>query len=203
MTDDENTPRRESCLRLLRLVGRFAPEYAAAAEAVGRSLAARGLGLVYGGGRVGLMGIVADAVLASAGRVLGVIPEPLAVKEVAHEGLTELVVVPGMHERKALMAARADAFLALPGGIGTYEELFEILTWAALGLHAKPIAILNVAGYFDPLLQLLDHAVAERFVRPNHLDLILVDRDPDSIVERILAFDPPPPGPIWIDLDET
>ena len=122
------------------------------AKTVGRALAHHGVGLVYGGGRVGLMGIVADAVLERGGRAIGVIPEPLATKEIAHNGLTELHIVADMHERKALMARRSSAFLTLPGGIGTFEEFFETLSWAALGLHQKPMGVLNVAGYFDPLL---------------------------------------------------
>jgi uncharacterized protein (TIGR00730 family) len=161
------------------------PMYAEAARKVGGALARGGLGLVYGGGRVGLMGIVADAVLAVGGRVVGVIPDPLATKEVAHDGLTELFVVPGMHERKALMAHRADAFLTLPGGIGTFEEFFETLSWAALGLHHKPMGVLNVAGYFDPLLALLDHAVAERFLKREFLDLLVVSSDPAAIIEEL------------------
>ena len=146
-----------------------------------------GFGLVYGGGRVGLMGIVADAVLAGGGRAIGVIPEPLAAKEIAHDGLTELHVVRDMHERKALMASRSRAFLTLPGGIGTFEEFFETLSWAALGLHHKPMGVLNVAGYFDPLLALLDHAVAAA-IRParNTVDSVLVVR--------------PTPRPIVVDL---
>lgn len=179
------------------------PIYAEAARRVGRALARAGLGLVYGGGRIGLMGEVADAVLAAGGRVVGVIPEALALKEVAHEGVSELIVVPGMHERKALMAARSDAFLTLPGGIGTFEEFFEILTWAALGLHNKPIGLLNVGGYFDPLLGLLGHAVSEAFVRPAHVGLLLASGDADDLVARILRFESPPPGPLWIDPDET
>ena len=158
------------------------PEYAAAARRLGRALAHQGLGLVYGGGRVGLMGIVADAVLESGGQAIGVIPEALASQEVAHDGLTELHVVADMHQRKALMARRADAFLTLPGGIGTFEEFFETLSWAALGLHRKPLGILNVAGYFDPLLALLDHAVAERFLRPEVLSLLVVSTDPEALV---------------------
>jgi uncharacterized protein (TIGR00730 family) len=180
------------------------PAYAEAAEQVGRALARRGLGLVYGGGRVGLMGVLADATLAAGGRVVGVIPDPLALKEIAHSGLTELHVVPGMHERKALMAQRCSAFLALPGGVGTFEEFFEVLTWAVLGLHAKPIGLLNVERYFDPLLSLLNHAVAEGFVRPQHLDLILVSDDPDALVERLSTHVPPPSmGPMWIDINQT
>ena len=131
------------------------PEYVETARRLGTILARRGLGLVYGGGRVGLMGVIADAVLNGGGRVVGVIPEALASKEVAHDGLTELHVVADMHQRKALLARRADAFLTLPGGIGTFEEFFETLSWAALALHHKPMGVLNVAGYFDPLLALL------------------------------------------------
>jgi uncharacterized protein (TIGR00730 family) len=179
------------------------PAYAEAARRVGAALAAHGLGMVYGGGRVGLMGIVADAALARGGRVVGVIPEPLATREIGHNGLTELHVVPGMHERKALMAARSSGFLALPGGIGTYEEFFEILTWAALGLHRKPVGLLNVEGYFDPLLALLDHAAAERFVRPEHLALVVVSDSPEALAADLLAHTPPSPGPKWIDLEQT
>jgi uncharacterized protein (TIGR00730 family) len=179
------------------------PIYEQSARRVGHALANQGLGLVYGGGRVGLMGAVADAALESGGRVVGVIPEPLLLKELAHAGCTELIVVSGMHERKATMAERAAAFLALPGGAGTFEEFFEILTWAVLGLHRKPIGLLNVDGYYDPLLALLDHAVAERFIRPGHLGLLLVSDDPESLVARLPNFEPPPPGPKWIDLRET
>jgi uncharacterized protein (TIGR00730 family) len=167
------------------------PEYVESARRVGTILARRGLGLVYGGGRVGLMGVVAEAVLDGGGRVLGVIPEALAKLEVAHHGLTELLVVDDMHQRKALMARRADAFLTLPGGIGTFEEFFETLSWAALDLHRKPMGILNVEGYFDPLLALLDHAVAERFVRKEFLDLLAISSDPEAIVEELTVRTPP------------
>jgi uncharacterized protein (TIGR00730 family) len=160
--------------------------YAESARRLGQALARHGLGLVYGGGRVGLMGIVADAVLAHGGQVVGVIPEALATKEVAHDGLTELHVVADMHERKALMARRAAAFLTLPGGIGTFEEFFESLSWAALGLHQKPLGILNVAGYFDPLLALLEHAVSERFLRAEHLKLLITAGDPDALVVELM-----------------
>ncbi len=170
------------------------PEYAEAARQVGRILADRGVGLVYGGGRVGLMGTVADAVLEGGGRVIGVIPDQLATAEVAHDGLTELHVVADMHERKALMADRADGFLTLPGGIGTFEEFFETLSWAALKLHQKPMGILNVAGYFDPMLAMLDHAVAEGFLRAKHLGLLLISEDPEKLVadmlERVQPADP-------------
>ncbi len=177
------------------------PEYVESARRVGTILARRGLGLVYGGGRVGLMGVVADAVLAGGGRVLGVIPEALAKKEVAHLGLTELLVVDDMHQRKALMARRADAFLTLPGGIGTFEEFFETLSWAALNLHHKPMGILNVDGYFDPLLALLDHAVAERFVRKAFVDLLVISADPEAIVEELTERTPPDRPPQKIDFE--
>jgi uncharacterized protein (TIGR00730 family) len=167
------------------------PEYAEAARQVGRVLADRGVGLVYGGGRVGLMGIVADAVLARGGRVIGVIPDPLATAEVAHNELTELHVVADMHQRKAMMADRADGFLTMPGGIGTFEEFFETLTWAALKLHEKPMGILNVAGYFDPMLALLDHAVAEGFLRTKHLGLLITSDDPEALVAEMLKRVPP------------
>jgi uncharacterized protein (TIGR00730 family) len=161
-----------------------------AARSVGRALARRGLGLVYGGGRVGLMGVVAGAVLERGGRVIGVIPEALATREVAHDGLTELHVVADMHERKALMARRAEAFLTLPGGIGTFEEFFETLSWAGLKLHHKPMGLLNVAGYFDPLLTLLDHAVTAGFVRREFLDLLMVSPDPEAIIEDLIDRSP-------------
>ena len=177
--------------------------YTDAARRVGEALARDGLGLVYGGGRVGLMGVVADAALAAGGRVVGVIPDPLATREIAHDGLTELHVVTGMHERKALMAAKSAAFLALPGGVGTFEELFEIVTWAVLGLHNKPIGLLNVEGYYDPLLAMLDHAVAERFVRPEHLAMLVVSDRPEALAAGLLRHTPPSPGPMWIDLDQT
>jgi uncharacterized protein (TIGR00730 family) len=179
------------------------PSYAEAARRLGKALAEGGLGLVYGGGRVGLMGVVADAALAAGGRVVGVIPDPLATKELAHDGLTELHVVPGMHERKALMAAKSDGFLALPGGVGTFEELFEVITWSVLGLHRKPVGLLNVEGYFDPLLAMLDHAVSERFVRPEHLAPLVVSRSPEAIASDLLRHTPPSPGRKWIDLDQT
>ncbi len=179
------------------------PIYRDVAARVGQGLARAGLGLVYGGGRVGLMGVMADAALAAGGRVVGVIPEPLALKEVAHRDVTELIVVPGMHERKALMASLSRAFLAMPGGIGTLEEFFEIWTWAALGIHNKPIGLLNIESYFDPLLELIDHAVAEHFVRPQHRELLLVSDDSEELIRRLPSYEPPSPGPLWIDLDQT
>ena len=165
------------------------PLYAEAATRVGRAIAEHGLGLVYGGGGVGLMGIVADAVLAGGGTAVGVIPAHLSAKEIAHESLTELIIVPGMHERKALMASRSDAFLTIPGGVGTFEEFFEILTWAVLGLHHKPIAVLNLDGYFDPLIHLLDHAVGEGFFHQQHRDLVIVSDEPETIVANLASID--------------
>lgn len=166
-------------------------EYAKAAQQLGRELASRGLGLVYGGGRVGLMGILADAVLASGGNAIGVIPEALAAKEVAHAGLTELRIVNSMHERKATMSDLSDAFVALPGGLGTLDEFFEVLTWAQLGLHRKPVGILNVGGYFGALFAFLDHAVQERFVKPEHRAMIMAAESPQDLLERLAAYQPP------------
>jgi uncharacterized protein (TIGR00730 family) len=177
--------------------------YADAARRLGESLARQGVELVYGGGRVGLMGALAEAALSAGGRVIGVIPEPLALKEVAHDSLTELHVVPGMHERKAKMAALCSAFLALPGGVGTLEEFFEVLSWAVLGLHAKPVGLLNTDGYYNPLLGLLDHAVVEGFVRPEHRALVVVSDDPEAISSRLLAFQPPLAGPRWIEPEQV
>ena len=159
--------------------------------------------LVYGGGRVGLMGIVADTVLAAGGEVIGVIPRALATKEVAHDALTELRVVASMHERKALMAELADGFVALPGGFGTFDELLEIVTWAQLGLHAKPIGILDVAGYFDAFSALVEGAIAEEFVRPEYRKLFVVGDEPRALLARLETHVPPAGVVKWIGLDET
>jgi uncharacterized protein (TIGR00730 family) len=176
--------------------------YAEAARVLGTELARRGLGLVYGGGRVGLMGVLADAALAAGGEVIGVIPEALATREVAHAGLTELRVVGSLHERKALMAELSDGFMALPGGYGTLDELCEIVTWAQLGLHEKPCGILNVERYFDPFVAFIDRAVGEGFVRPEHQALILVENDPAALLARMAEFRPPA-LPKWIDRDDV
>jgi uncharacterized protein (TIGR00730 family) len=176
--------------------------YADAARAVGRTIARRGLGLVYGGGKVGLMGVVADTVLAEGGEVIGVIPEALEAREVAHRGLTQLRVVRSMHERKALMADLSDAFIALPGGFGTFEEFCEVITWAQLGLHAKPCGLLNVGGFYAPLLALFDHAVSEGFVRPEHRAIVLEDDDPAALIERLRSYRPPRVEK-WIGRGET
>jgi uncharacterized protein (TIGR00730 family) len=159
--------------------------YAGTARALGAALAAGGVGLVYGGGHVGLMGVLADAVLAAGGTAVGVIPQGLVDRELAHTGLTELHVVATMHERKALMAELSDAFAALPGGCGTADELFEILTWAQLGLHAKPVGLLNVAGFFDPLLAWLDRAVRDGFVRAEHRRLLHVSADVAGLLQLL------------------
>jgi uncharacterized protein (TIGR00730 family) len=161
------------------------PQYADAARALARRLCARRRGIVFGGGRIGLMGALADEALAHGGEVIGVIPRQLVEREVAHRSLTELHVVATMHERKALMAQLADAFVALPGGIGTLEELVEMLTWAQLGLHAKPIGIVNVDGYFDSLLTFLQHAVGEGFLSPAHRELLTVESDPEALLDAL------------------
>jgi uncharacterized protein (TIGR00730 family) len=165
------------------------PAYIEAAQALGLSLSKRGLGLVYGGTRLGMMGAIADAVLAQGGEVIGVIPEFLT--PIAHEKLTQLHVANSMHEQKQLMSDLADAFLALPGGFGTFDELCEIATWSQLGLHRKPCGVLNVEGYYDALLSLFDHAVRERFLHPGHRDMILRETDPDRMLDALLSHSPP------------
>jgi uncharacterized protein (TIGR00730 family) len=173
--------------------------YAEQADRLGQGLARRGLGLVFGGGHIGLMGILADAVLQAGGEVIGVIPQSLVEKELAHSRLTELRVVETMHQRKALMADLADGFAGLPGGFGTGDELFEILTWAQLGLHAKPVGLFNVAGYFDPLLAWLNHATNEAFLKPDHRRLLLEADDPDRLLDALQAYRPAETPPKWIN----
>jgi uncharacterized protein (TIGR00730 family) len=170
------------------------PEYAELARAVGSGLAERGIRLVYGGGNVGLMGILADAALATGGEVTGVIPHHLAERELAHPTATKMLHVASMHERKQTMADLADGFLVLPGGIGTLEELFETLTWLQLGLHGKPVALLNCAGFWDPLLAFLDHMVAAKFLRPEHQAMLLVGDSLEPLLAEMLAFQPPDAG---------
>ncbi len=167
------------------------PAYRSAAEHLGRTLARRGIGIVYGGGSVGLMGALADAALAAGGEVVGVIPRALQLREVGHAGLSELHVVASMHERKARMAELAGAFVALPGGMGTLEELAEILTWAQLGLHEKPCGLLDVGGYWRPLVAFFDHAVAEGFVRPEDRRLVLVAGGVDELLDAFASYRPP------------
>lgn len=173
------------------------PANAAAAEQLGTEMARRGLRLVYGGGQVGLMGVVADAVMQAGGVALGVIPQALMGSEVGHPHLTELTVVRDMHERKALMAREADGFIALPGGLGTLEELFETLTWAQLGFHEKPVGILNVNGFYDGLLAFIDQQVRAGFVRPEHAALLIEDRNPSTLIERLQIFEMPA-GVSWL-----
>jgi len=179
------------------------PAYREATEKLARVLAAEGIGVVYGGGGVGLMGALADAVLAEGGEVTGIIPRALVDREIAHRDVADMRVVGSMHERKALMAELADAFVALPGGIGTLEELFEVYTWAQLGLHQKPCALLNVDGYYDGVADFLDHAVAERFLRGETRELLMLESDPATLMERLTAYEPRAVVPKWIDLEET
>ena len=169
----------------------FQPEYTAVAEELGRTLASRGIGLVYGGATVGLMGVVADAALASGGRVIGVIPDALVAKEVAYTTLADLRVVSSMHERKALMADLSDGFIALPGGWGTWEEFFEVLTWGQLGLHHKPCGLLNVHGYYDRLLAFVDHSIDQGFVRREYRPMISVSNSAAGLLDMFAAYRPP------------
>ncbi|WP_413194808.1 TIGR00730 family Rossman fold protein [Pararobbsia alpina] len=166
------------------------PVYAEAAREFGRALAEAGITLVYGGGKVGLMGIVADEAMKHGGKAVGVIPELLFGKEVGHTGLTQLHVVKDMHERKKMMADLADAFVALPGGVGTYEELFEVYTWAQLGYHQKPVGVLNVAGYFDPLKAMLDHTVKAGFMRQAYLDLLQMADTTSALIDKLQRYEP-------------
>ena len=177
------------------------PVYAEAAVHLGRAVAARGLTLVYGGGHVGLMGVVADAALAAGGRVVGVIPQALEAKELAHLSLTELRVVGSMHERKALMSELADGFIALPGGVGTLEEWFEVWTWSQLGIQRKPCGLLNVAGYYDHLLAFLDHVTAERFLAADHRAMVLVEEDAGRLLDRLAGYRHPYTEK-WLDRSE-
>ncbi len=178
------------------------PKYRSAAEQLGRALAARDIELVYGGARVGLMGVVADAVLRAGGKVTGVIPKALVRREVAHDGLTDLRVVGSMHERKALMADLADAFIALPGGWGTIEEFFEILTWAQLGLHRKPCGLLNAQGYFDPLMTFVSHSIDQGFVREEYRAMILLSDGAGFLLDMLSAYKAPEVEK-WIDPSST
>jgi uncharacterized protein (TIGR00730 family) len=166
-------------------------DYIHAARSFGRLLSARRIGIVYGGSNVGLMQALADAVLDDLGDIIGIIPRMLVEREVANRALTDLRIVGSMHERKAMMAELADGFVALPGGIGTLEEFFEIWTWGQLGMHQKPCGLLNVAGYFDPLLEFLDRAVAEKFVRDVHRQMVIVESDPAILLSRFESYEPP------------
>jgi uncharacterized protein (TIGR00730 family) len=178
------------------------PVYAEAARVTGREIVRRGMALVFGGGQVGLMGIVADAALDAGGEVIGVIPHALAAREVAHQRLTTLHVVNSMHERKAMMADLSDAFIALPGGFGTYEEFFEVVTWTQLGVHRKPAGLLNVAGFYDPLVQFVDQAVAQQFIRVQHRAAVLVDTDPGQLIDQLESV-VLPEVPKWMEMEEA
>ncbi|WP_442497575.1 TIGR00730 family Rossman fold protein [Methylobacter sp. sgz302048] len=176
--------------------------YANAACALAGTLVDRNIRLVYGGASVGIMGLLADTVLELGGQAVGIIPEGLVRREVAHKHLTELHVTQSMHERKMLMAELSDGFIALPGGIGTLEELFEIWTWAQLGLHRKPCGLLNIAGYFDALTAFLDHAVAEQFIKQVHHSILIVEREPEALLDRFDSYVPPAVTK-WMEKDET
>jgi uncharacterized protein (TIGR00730 family) len=178
------------------------PAYLRAAEAVGRGLAQRGIQVVYGGATVGMMGVLANAARGAGGEVIGVIPQAIFDREIGHTGLDDLRVVGSMHERKALMAELSDAFIALPGGVGTLEELFEVYTWAQLGIHSKPLGLLDVAGYYELLVAFLDHSVAQRFLRPGTRALLAVSDDLDDLLAALEAWRPPTEDK-WMDLDQA
>lgn len=176
--------------------------YRDAAAALGRLMVERGYGLVYGGGQVGLMGTIADAVLQAGGEVVGVIPEAMLSRELAHRGVTHLHVVSSMHERKARMAELADGFIAMPGGYGTFEELFEMITWAQLGIHQKPIGLFNVGGYFDALVACVEHAIAEGFIRPEYRHLTVTADTPGGILDALHTYAPPAVRP-WLSTQQA
>jgi uncharacterized protein (TIGR00730 family) len=178
------------CVYLGSSPGR-SPVYREAAERVGALLAQRGIGLVYGGGTVGLMGVVADAVCAAGGEVIGVIPEALRAREHDHQGITQLHVVQTMHERKAMMAKLSDGFITLPGGIGTFEEMFEAWCWSQLGYHEKPVGLLDVNGFYSGLRGFIDNVVEEGFLQPRHRAMLLVESDPELLIDRIIGYQPP------------
>lgn len=178
------------------------PAYLESARRLGGLLVERNVELVNGGGQVGMMGATADAVLAQGGRAIGVIPHGLSGKEIAHQDMTELHIVPNMHARKALMAKLSDGFIALPGGFGTLEELFEVTTWSQLGIHRKPIGLANVAGYYDPLLTMIDRAVEEGFIRPEYRQLLLSDSDEAALLDQMIAYRAPDLKR-WITPDES
>ncbi len=180
----------------------FAPEYGEKAKELGRAIAGRGWTLVYGGGNVGLMGVVADAVMNAGGKVIGVIPEALLARELGHHGVTELRVVNTMHERKAMMAELADAFIAMPGGIGTFEEFFEVLTWAQLGIHHKPCGLLDTRGYYQPVIHLLANAVTEGFLRAEHQQMVLKAEQVEELLAQMEAHKPPQTAK-WIRKSQT
>ena len=179
------------------------PAYASMAREMASELSRRRLGVVYGGGGIGLMGVLADTMLALGGEVIGVIPRPLATKELAHPGLTEMRVVESMHERKALMASLADGFVAMPGGLGTFEETLEVLTWSQLGIHRKPIGLLNVEGYYDGLLGMIAHGVRETFIRREYLTLFVSAETPPHLLDAMQTWRPPQIRGAWMNLTQT
>jgi len=178
------------------------PIYRDVAVAMGSLLAKKKIALVYGGGHVGLMGVIADAVLAAGGEAIGVIPQSLADREIAHGGLTDLRIVDSMHTRKAMMADLSDAFIAMPGGVGTFEEFFEAITWTQLGLHRKPCGLLNAGGFYTPLVAFIDQAVSEGFIKPIHRSMMVVDDNPERLINTLAEMDLPD-VPKWIRKDET
>ncbi|MDD9150067.1 MULTISPECIES: TIGR00730 family Rossman fold protein [unclassified Sporolactobacillus] len=178
------------------------PRYKEAARCLGDAIVHRGYRIVYGGSSIGLMGEIADRVLALGGEAIGIMPRGLILGEMAHEHLTELIEVDGMHARKEKMNELADAFIALPGGIGTFDELFEILCWAQIGLHQKPIGLMNVSGYFDPLLALIRHSIDQGFANESHLNLLTVSDDPDTLLDKMEAYVPPFLGNKWKQLSK-
>jgi uncharacterized protein (TIGR00730 family) len=198
MENPQRTPMRKADMNEIKSICVYCgsspgrrDDYATAARALAAALVERNIRLVYGGANVGIMGVLADTVLSLGGEAVGVIPEALVQKEVAHTGLTKLHITQSMHERKTLMAELADGFVALPGGIGTLEEIFEVWTWAQLGFHAKPCGLLNAAGYYDTLATFLDQTVAEQFVKQPHRSMLLVDSDPAALLERFRSYEPP------------
>ena len=178
------------------------PSYAAAAVSLAKHLTARRIGIIYGGSNAGLMGILADTMLEAHGEVIGVMPHVLVEKERAHAGLADLRIVNSMHERKALMAELADAFIALPGGYGTFEEFCEVLTWTQIGIQRKPCGILNVEGYYDSLLRMFDHAVEEHFLKPEHRQMVISDSQPELLIDRLLECQLPSEEK-WLDLKQS
>ncbi|MFV0388297.1 MAG: TIGR00730 family Rossman fold protein [Pyrinomonadaceae bacterium] len=178
------------------------PIYAESAKKLGKALVERNLELVYGGGRVGLMGVIAETVLELGGTAIGIIPESLAKKEIAYHGLNELIVVESMHKRKAMMEEFSDGFIALPGGFGTFEELCEMVTWGQLGFHRKPCGILNIDGFYDPLIQLFDESTSEGFIRSEHRETVLIEAEPEKILLQMEEYIPPV-LPKWLDKDES
>jgi len=179
------------------------PAYTEATAETARLLVEQGIGVVYGGGHVGLMGVLADTAMKAGGEVIGVMPQALVDREIGHTAITELRVVGSMHERKALMTELSDGFLALPGGAGTLEELFEVYTWAQLGLHSKPCGLLDVEAYYSGLAAFLDHAVEERFLREEHRAALMVEREPARLIDRLREFEPRAVTPKWIDREQT